>query len=478
MHKIRVRLLLGFGTVLLAMAAFWVMSYRYLTQIEDRLLFLSQADQVLNTVLEVRRYEKNYFLYRHEEDFLEALAYLDQLVKLAQGQPGLPGGPDAGRDRPATAELLVPAERYRTAFGAVHDRRSLTPAGLATAEDAPAVIALRAAGKEMTALAERMANGERLAVQEHLRDYRPLLLAFIAGLGVIAAAAIYLLIFRLVKPLHTIEKATQVVATGDFQPIPWPQSRDEIGSLVSAFNRMVVQIRRHSEQMIQNEKLTSLGTLTSGVAHELNNPLNNISTSCQILLEEMTADSSEYHRELLSAIDQQVSKARDIVGSLLEFSRQREFTLRREELAAVVEESLRLIKGEIPEAMSVRLAVPHGLVILADKGHLVQALINLIQNALQAMGPRGQLTLQAWSENGLAVLEVMDTGCGIPAAVLPRVFDPFFSTKEVGKGTGLGLAIVYGIVERHGGRIEAESTPGAGSTFRVRLPLAEREAGA
>jgi signal transduction histidine kinase len=266
------------------------------------------------------------------------------------------------------------------------------------------------------------------------------------------------------------------VPTGDFQPIPWPESRDEIGSLVRAFNRMVVEIRRHSEQMIQNEKLTSLGTLTSGVAHELNNPLNNISTSCQILLEEMAGDASPYHRELLAAIDGQVSKARDIVGSLLEFARQREFELRPENLKSAVEEALRLLKAELPEEVSVRLEVPESMVLAADKNHLVQALLNLIQNALQAMDGPGELRLAARPENGLGVLEVSDTGCGIAPEVLPRIFDPFFSTKEVGRGTGLGLSIVYGIVERHGGRIEVESAPGRGSTFRLRLPLADGEA--
>ncbi len=473
MHKIRIRLLLGFGAAFLAMAVFWVLSYRYLTQIEERLLFLSRADELLNTALEVRRYEKNYFLYRHEEDFIQALEYLNRLPPLLEANARRLR---ASLGAQAVAELGGLVDQYRAAFGVVHDLRLPTAAGLAATEDAPAVAELRKAGKRMIDLAEQLAGDERAAVQAMLREYRPLLLAFIIGLTVLAGGAVWLLIFRLVRPLHTIEKATQVVATGEFQPIPWPESRDEIGSLVRAFNRMVVEIRRHSEQMIQNEKLTSLGTLTSGVAHELNNPLNNISTSCQILLEEMTDEASPYHRELLAAIDGQVSKARDIVGSLLEFARQREFELRPENLKGAVEESLRLLKGELPEEVTVRLEVPEAIAVAADKNHLVQALLNLIQNALQAMDGPGELRLAAGVENGLAVLEVSDTGCGIAPEVMPRIFDPFFSTKEVGRGTGLGLSVVYGIVERHGGRIEVESAPGRGSTFRLRLPLAGGEA--
>jgi signal transduction histidine kinase len=275
----------------------------------------------------------------------------------------------------------------------------------------------------------------------------------------------------LVKPLQTIEEATRVVADGEFRVIPWPARNDEIGTLVQGFNRMVVQLRQNNEQMIQTEKLTSLGTLTSGVAHELNNPLNNISTSCQILLEEADEGVSAYHRELLLAIEDQVSKAKGIVSSLLEFARQREFELRPEDLRSVVEEALKLIKGEIPSNVEVKLLAPSGIVVEMDKAHMVQALINLVLNSIQAMDNGGAITIRGEEKNGLAEIQVEDDGPGIPPDVLPRIFDPFFTTKEVGRGTGLGLSITYGIVKRHAGRIAAESPAGRGARFRIRLPL-------
>ncbi|MCF8065622.1 MAG: HAMP domain-containing protein, partial [Desulfarculaceae bacterium] len=336
-----------------------------------------------------------------------------------------------------------------------------------------AVTKLRASGKELIQRLEALARTERQGVTDLLREYRPLLVAFLvllAGLGAILA---YSLIVRLVRPLQIIEAATEVVAHGDYQTIPWAKHRDEIGSLVHAFNRMVTQLRHNNEQMIQTEKLTALGTLTSGVAHELNNPLNNISTSCQILLEEVGQEVGEYHRELLAAIDQQVAKARDIVSSLLEFARQRDFQLRRENLRTVVQESLKLIRGEIPSGVQVRLLVPDGIQVQMDKAHMVQALLNLAMNGIQAMGEGGTLTITAriLTQTRRVELVVEDTGPGIPGDILPRIFDPFFTTKEVGGGTGLGLSITYGVVERHQGHIEAESPGRRGARFTITLPM-------
>ena len=143
----------------------------------------------------------------------------------------------------------------------------------------------------------------------------------------------------------------------------------------------------------------------------------------------------------------------------------------------MVEDALKLIRGEIPAQVEVKLEIPAGIRLDVDKAHLVQALINLVMNGIQAMPEGGVLTIRgrsdAYAER--AILEVIDTGQGIPPEVLPRIFDPFFTTKDVGHGTGLGLSIAYGVVERHQGHIQAESEPGFGAKFSITLPLtAER----
>jgi signal transduction histidine kinase len=470
LSKIRVRLVLGFALAFLAMAAFGGLSYSYFSRMERKLVFLSQADGMVNMALEARRYEKNYFLYHHEKDFRLALGYLDQYESmLAADRRHLLGS----RGAAFMEGLHGLAEEYRRLFREVHQRLSRGAAGPVE----PLVQRLRAAGKSLVERAEDLARGERSGMRLLLQEYRPLLVVFLIALAALGALVAYSLLVRLVRPLHTIEEATKVVAQGDFRPIPWAHREDEIGSLVRAFNRMVVQLRHNNEQLVQTEKLTALGTLTSGVAHELNNPLNNISTSCQILLEEMDPRASSYHRELLTAVDEQVEKARDIVGSLLEFARQREFELRPEDLRTVVEESLKLIRGEIPSGVEVRVLVPPGVVLALDKAHMVQALLNLVMNGVQAMPAGGVLTIESRSPAGSGEVElrVEDTGEGIPPEVLPRVFDPFFTTKEVGQGTGLGLSITYGVIERHQGHIRAENRRAGGARFIITLPLGREE---
>jgi signal transduction histidine kinase len=462
--KIRVRLFLGFLVAFLAMAFFGVLSYHQFTRMEQKLVFLSQADSMVNAVLEARRYEKNYFLYQHEEDFRQTLFYLDQFKKIiSAGRRHLEINLGAGE----LAGLLNLAGDYRTSLAQIHTAQTQ---GVPPTERT--VLSLRQAGKRLIEASESIAKEERSGIHLLLVEYRPLLIIFLLSLAAIGGTLIYSLLVRLVKPLATIEEATKVVAEGDFQTIPWADRPDEIGSLVQAFNRMVVHLRQNNEQMVQTEKLTSLGTLTSGVAHELNNPLNNISTSCQILLEEMD-HVSDYHKELLRAVEGQVSKARDIVGSLLEFARQREFELKPEDLRNVVDEALKLLRGEIPSKVEVRVAIPPDLVLVMDKAHMVQALLNLILNGVQAMPTGGVLTIYATrkEQSGAVTIVVQDTGPGIPPKVLPRVFDPFFTTKDVGRGTGLGLSITYGIIERHQGHIQAESPHSGGAKFILTLPV-------
>ena len=469
MSKIRVRLVVVFAAAFLGMALFGALSYQYFGRMEQKLLFLSQADNLLNAALEARRYEKNYFLYRHEKDFEQARAYLAQYQALLAGQRE---HLIANHGLAAAQRLERLAQDYGRQFAQVHELLGAGPPAPAGPALEQAVVRLRDTGKELVEVCEGIAQQERRGISTLLREYSPLLVGFLVLLGALGASAVYILITRLVKPLHTIEEATEVVGQGQYRTIPWENGKDdEVASLVQGFNRMVGQLRHNNEQMVQTEKLTALGTLTSGVAHELNNPLNNISTSCQILLEELDQEVSPYHRELLAAIDQQVSKARDIVASLLEFARQREFELKREDLRAVAEEALKLIRGEIPSNVEVRVEIPQGLVLELDRAHMIQALLNLIMNSIQAMPQGGLIILRGrWEEGDLVVLEVQDNGQGIPPEVLPRIFDPFFTTKDVGRGTGLGLSITYGIVERHHGHIHAESPPGGGALFRLSLP--------
>jgi signal transduction histidine kinase len=220
--------------------------------------------------------------------------------------------------------------------------------------------------------------------------------------------------------------------------------------------------------------MASLGTLTSGVAHELNNPLNNIYTSTQILVEELENADPEFQQRLLAGIEEQVEKARDIVKSLLEFSREREFKLRKINISDLIEKNLTLVHGELPANINIKTDIPYDFEVEVDQRRISQALINLLLNSVQAMEPQGgDLKIGAYlrAHDHSFSIEVQDTGPGIPEDEKSKIFDPFFTTKEDGSGTGLGLYVTYGIVQKHGGRIDVSSKVGQGTKFAIILPV-------
>ena len=197
-----------------------------------------------------------------------------------------------------------------------------------------------------------------------------------------------------------------------------------------------------------------------------------------------------FEKELLAQIDAETWRARRIVRSLLDYARDRPFSRETVPLAPLVEESLRLVRGQIPAQVSLNVAVPAELNLSGDKQRLQQAIFNLVGNALDALEGAGELHVVARPARGAyppdtlvfgqvddkrpqIEVEVRDNGHGIAADILPRIFDPFFTTKEVGHGLGLGLFIVFEIVEEHGGSIAVKSTPGQGTTFLIRLPAQE-----
>lgn len=246
---------------------------------------------------------------------------------------------------------------------------------------------------------------------------------------------------------------------------------------ISDRKKVAEELKKRSDQLIQTSKMASLGVLTAGVAHELNNPLNNISTSVQILLEELEEGNIEHQRNLLMASEKEVERAKDIVKALLEFSRKKSLSLKRVQLKHVVEKTISLIKGEVPADIRINMNVPDDIEADLDQKRIQQVLINFILNGMQAIINGGSITIQAWKgiedDTKMLYCQVQDNGHGISKKDLDKIFDPFFTTKDVGRGLGLGLSISHSIIEQHGGRIDVKSVPGEKTTFTVILPLAE-----
>jgi signal transduction histidine kinase len=237
---------------------------------------------------------------------------------------------------------------------------------------------------------------------------------------------------------------------------------------------MVRELEEHQEQLLQARKLAALGTLTSGVAHEINNPLANILTSAQILSEELEDGGAAYKRKLLANIEEQTKRARDIVRNLLEFSRKRSFGLQKVKLADLIEATLMLVRGNAAKGIRFSVSAPESLPeVEVDKQRIQQALLNVVMNAVDSMPGGGNLAIEAGlaEEEGMVQITVSDTGTGILPEHLSKVFDPFFTTKEAGRGTGLGLSVSYGIIRQHHGRITVTSKPGEGTTFKILLPI-------
>lgn len=270
--------------------------------------------------------------------------------------------------------------------------------------------------------------------------------------------------------------------TGDrfyrISKIPMRLGGDAITHVIT-IGEDVTEWYRIQQRILQNEKLAAVGQLAAGVMHEINNPLATIG-ACAAALEGRLGDvpgaSQGAFREYIDIIDKEVERCTHIVDSLLDFSRPKGMEKRPVGVNTVIEETFFLLKHHTRfKKLTVRRELGDGLPeVLANSEQLVQVLMSLMLNAVDAMeAGNGMLTVRSrlgGLRDNEVVVEVQDTGVGIPRAELPKIFEPFYTTKPQGRGTGLGLSICYGIVEDHRGRLEAESQPGLGSTFRVFLP--------
>jgi len=463
--NIRQKVIVGLTACVLAIGFIGGFSYHYLRAIELKQHVVQIADDLREIVLEIRRYEKNYLLYGGMEDLKENRRYIESALEvLAQIVPDVQNLRVASQLNTFKQELLA----YQGLMERMAQSGERQPAERRNLEEQ-----LRSLGKSLVDLSVQLVSFERLRILEIIDTLKTqLLVSLVAFLGFMGFFT-YIVIRKIVRPLRVIENTTERIARGDFKPLPVLNTRDETQRVVEGFNRMVAELEKRQDQLVQGKKMSSLGVLTAGIAHQLNNPLNNISTSCQIVLEELNHCDVEFLRRMLTNVEQEVYRARDIVKGLLEFSRVREFAPKTIPLEDVVKRSIRLISSQVPPGIDIVDEVPWDLILELDAQRLQEVFLNLLMNAIQAIKePPGQIRIAAALAPGgrEAVITVEDTGVGIPKEELDRIFDPFFTTKEVGSGTGLGLSIVYGIIEKHHGHISVESREGEGTRFIIRLP--------
>ena len=239
------------------------------------------------------------------------------------------------------------------------------------------------------------------------------------------------------------------------------------------------ELREKQEQLVQAAKLATLGELTTGVAHELNNPLNNIGLFIGNVIDALElgrVDRSSLLRQLQNAM-QQVYKATDIITHLRTFGRAAPVSREPTHINSVIDQSLSLMREQL-RLRSIEIEVDLDQadpVVMANPIRLEQVFMNLLTNARDALAESSKklIMIRSRTDSGVVLLSFHDTGPGVPPALEQRIFDPFFTTKEVGAGTGLGLSITYGIVKDHEGSIRLDNRPGEGATFLIELPLAD-----
>jgi len=336
---------------------------------------------------------------------------------------------------------------------------------------------IRGAGQNLLLLAEQLVAGERRAINRLLQQMIPLPLISLLLLVVLLAFIIFFIGEKVVRPLARITREADAVAQGAFQRItPFGGTRNEIHRLVTAINHMVAELEKRQEQLIQSRKIASIGTLTSGIAHEINNPINNISLILESLLEDgAEMDEAERQRLYQEAMDQ-ADRTSEIVKNLLEFSRASHPRKEEVDLSELVDKTVRLLHNEL-DLHNIKFdkeVTTDNCHARLDKGGLQQVLLNLFMNSIQAMERGGLLRAVITNAESPAEvrIDVVDSGPGIPPENIDQIFDPFFTTKKEGVGTGLGLSVSYNIIKKNGGRMTVQSKPGEGTRFSLTLPRA------
>lgn len=468
--SIRKKISHGSALLLLLVICTALMNYGIVLQVERKVGLVEVIDDFLNTTLELRRYEKNYFLYAQEKDFDDTLFYWQKLNHLFDSNAGELSQLVSYSRLQGIRQTM---ERYREDMVTLHGlhQRGRGPDDRLYAKLQEGV---RQSGKLLTEFAEATALAERAAIKGLLQTTRSILIVSALALVVISVVMATVLGRKLLGSLRLLEGYTKKVAHGEMLDPPSHAVEEEINTLFRAFQRMNLELQTRQRQLVQSEKLAALGTLLAGVAHELNNPLSNISTSAQILDEELDSGDRDFKKNLIGQIETQTDKARDIVRNLLEFSRVKEFKKEPLRLRALIEETVRLLRGQVPSEVAMVVEVPDDIVIVADKQRMQQVFLNLIKNAMDAIGEEGHVWVNAQrtSAPGEPLIEIVveDDGPGMAPEVAKKIFDPFFTTKDVGKGSGLGLFVVYDIIESHGGHITVDSRPGNGTSFVLWLP--------
>jgi signal transduction histidine kinase len=469
--SLRLQIFLGFFLALLLTTAIAVGLVVRTEEMEAKIHFLEVVSDYLLEVEQARRFEKNFFLYGSDlDEALDSVFRAEQIITRNAGRLAQVMGEGWDRDMlsrlrayQALLERLQEAQQQGDAAELARLRKTLQPR-------------VRKQGQKVVAAALTLMDREKRDLSQSLAHSRRMLILSLALLIFILVVNAYLLGSRLMRSITRFREYARRIATGDFTPItPTHRFRDEFTDLAVAINTMMEEQRKREALLIQSHKMQAVGTLTAGVAHELNNPLNNIILTAHMLQEDYDRLDDTERKEMVDDVVKEATRAQRIISNLLDFARESGSRMEPLDLSRLVRETIDLVANQL-KLSGIKIefqAADHLPRVHGDSQQLQQVFLNLILNARDASqkGDKIQVMVVPADEPGFLAVKVIDSGCGIPAQILPFIFDPFFTTKEASKGTGLGLSVSQGIVAKHGGRILVHSREGQGTTFTVLLPV-------
>ena len=458
--SLHAKILIGYTFVGLLFVGFIVNSL-----IQFRLLRAELAKQTdivvfFDALRDARRLEKNFLIYEKKADLSDAI------------------------DKAGTAgELLNDIEvgsitfsdAERSAVSAYRDRLlELVQAAGKDPHPQDLLKAVYLTGSAALRFGERLNAAAQQRVQEALLRHEMNLQRSIWA-GLLLGLSTGILVTRsVVRPIREIERNLQKIAKGETGRLAGNDLGEEVASLAQSINDTLQELEARQKAVAQSSRLVALGTMLSGVAHELINPLSNISSSCQILLEEWQELPSEQIQRLLSQIDNQLLRSQRIVSSLTSDPESKALHRTRENVYRLTEEAVSLLRNQILPSVEITIDAHQEIEAMLDRTRFQQVLINVIKNAAEAVEADGKIIIRAWREvfpEGRGTTwEIEDNGTGISDAVAQRIFDPFYTTKPTGQGTGLGLFIAHEIVLQHDGVIAAEAAPGGGTRVWIHVP--------
>ena len=470
--KIRDKLLFGFGLYILLAAILGFFAYKELRTIGARLTLVETADDITNTILEVRRYEKNFLLYRDRENLSELRKYLGILNKDIDN---------------IKSEIIIEigSDDFAMMKRAMADYERLITAIAKNSYAKSAEEKMRVTAREIQTFTQNLSKKERFKISTTITTSINLLLFALLLIITLGTVINVKLATSIATPIRTLEKIAKKIAEGDFSETIEVKGKDELASLEIAFNQMedklknalgslefaITRLREKQAQLVEAEKLAAVGKLAAGIAHEINNPLTSVLTFSHLILEQCPKDDPRC--KTLRMMVRETERARNIVRQLLNFGREVSIKPVMININQPVGEIIdSLIAQEAFKDISLKVDLAKNLPdIHADPAQIGQVVLNMALNAIHAITPPGTIEISTRAKERFVEIIFCDSGRGIPEQHLNKIFDPFFTTKDSSKGTGLGLAVSYGIIKKHNGDIAVMSTVGKGTTFIVRLPI-------